>query len=85
MLSKITKCTVEVNARIKPLCRGLLAAGTVAIAAQFLSDHYGGPAMLFALLLGMGYHFLSEEGPCVVGIEIASSLILKFGVALLGL
>ncbi len=41
--------------------------------------------MLFALLLGMGFHFLSEEGPCVAGIELASSLVLKFGVALLGL
>ena len=76
---------IEVNTRIKPLCPGLLAAVTVAIAAQFLSDHYGGPAMLFALLLGMGFHFLFEEGPCVAGIELASSLVLKFGVALLGL
>ncbi len=41
--------------------------------------------MLFALLLGMGFHFLSEEGPCVAGIELASKLVLKFGVALLGL
>ena len=75
----------QFNARIKLLCPGLLAAVTVAIAAQFLSDHYGGPAMLFALLLGMGFHFLSEEGPCVAGIKLASSLVLKFGVALLGL
>ncbi|MBB6357807.1 putative membrane protein YadS, partial [Aminobacter aganoensis] len=31
---------------------GLAVTGAVAIAAQFLSDHYGAPAMLMALLLG---------------------------------
>lgn len=69
----------------KILFPGLLAAVTVAIAARFLSEHYGGPTMLFALLLGIGFHFLSEEGPCIAGIEVASQTILKFGVALLGL
>jgi uncharacterized integral membrane protein (TIGR00698 family) len=69
----------------KTLFPGLLAAVTVAIAAQFLSEHYGGPTMLFALLLGMGFHFLSEEGACRAGIEFASRTVLQFGVALLGL
>lgn len=69
----------------KSLFPGLLATVTVAIAARFLSDHYGGPTMLFALLLGMGFYFLSEEGACAAGIEFASKNILKFGVALLGL
>jgi len=69
----------------KILFPGLLATITVAIAARFLSEHYGGPTMLFALLLGIGFHFLSEEGPCIPGIEFASQAILKFGVALLGL
>jgi len=69
----------------KILFPGLLAAVTVAIAARFLSEHYGGPTMLFALLLGMGFHFLSEEGACGPGIEFASRTILQFGVALLGL
>lgn len=64
---------------------GLLAAATVGIAATFLSDHYGGPAMLYALLLGMAFYFLSQEGACVVGIGTASRLILRVGVALLGM
>jgi len=64
---------------------GLLLAVIVAIAARFLSEHYGGPTMLFALLLGMAFNFLSEGGRCVPGIELASSRILRFGVALLGL
>ncbi len=71
--------------KVKILFPGLLAAVTVAIAARFLSEYYGGPTMLFALLLGIGFHFLSEEGACGPGIEFASRTVLQFGVALLGL
>ncbi|MEM6987417.1 MAG: putative sulfate exporter family transporter, partial [Pseudomonadota bacterium] len=56
----------------------------VAITAQFLSDHYGSPAMLLALLLGIAVSFLSEEGKAVKGIHVASRTILRLGVALLG-
>ncbi|MGY9107168.1 MAG: YeiH family protein [Alphaproteobacteria bacterium] len=71
--------------KAKLLFPGILAAVTIAIAARFLSEHYGGPTMLFALLIGMGFNFLSEEGPAVIGIEFASQRILQFGIALLGL
>lgn len=64
---------------------GLLASATVAMAAMFLADHYQAPVMLFALLLGLGFAFLNEQGGrCVGGIEIASGTILRIGVALLG-
>jgi len=33
----------------------------------------------------MAFNLLSEEGPCVVGIEFSSKTLLRFGVALLGL
>ena len=36
--------------------------------------------MLFALLLGMAFYFLSQEGPCVAGIEFASKRILRVAV-----
>lgn len=64
---------------------GLLAAGTIAAASRFLSEHYGGPAMLFALLLGLAFHFLSSESRCAPGIEFAAKQVLRLGVALLGL
>lgn len=64
---------------------GILISLTIAAAAQFLAQHYGAPQMLFALLLGMAFHFLAEEGPCVTGIEFSSKTLLRFGVALLGL
>jgi uncharacterized integral membrane protein (TIGR00698 family) len=63
---------------------GLLVAVTVAMAASFLSDHYRAPVMLFALLLGMAFNFLSQEGRCVAGLQAASTQILQVGVALLG-
>ena len=59
--------------------------GAVAIAAQFLSDRYGAPAMLMALLLGIAFHFLSEEGRCAAGIDFSSKTVLRIGVALLGM
>ena len=36
------------------LVPGFLVSVVVAVAARFLSDHYGAPAMLMALLLGIG-------------------------------
>ena len=57
----------------------------VAAAATFLSQHYGAPVMLFALLLGMAMNFLSAEGPCAPGIEFTARGVLRLGVALLGL
>ena len=67
------------------LAPGVLCAAIVAIAALFLSEHYGASAMLFALLLGMAMNFLGQEGKCVAGIHFAASSVLRFGVAMLGL
>ncbi|MCW5698372.1 MAG: putative sulfate exporter family transporter [Rhodospirillales bacterium] len=72
------------NALFRSAFPGLLAAATVAMAATFLSEHYGGPVMLFALLLGIAFQFLSQEGRCAHGIEVAARNVLRFGVALLG-
>ncbi|HET6565678.1 MAG TPA: putative sulfate exporter family transporter, partial [Xanthomonadales bacterium] len=68
----------------KEIAPGLLLTFTVATAAQFLGEHYGAPVMLFALLLGMAFHFLSLEGNCVAGIQFTSRRLLRIGVALLG-
>jgi uncharacterized integral membrane protein (TIGR00698 family) len=65
--------------------RGLALAVIIAAAAQFLSEHYGGPAMLFALLIGMSFHFMAHEQPTEAGIAFAARDVLRLGVALLGL
>jgi uncharacterized integral membrane protein (TIGR00698 family) len=74
-----------VRLRVEELFPGVVAAITVAIAAMFLSEHYGAPVMLFALLLGMAFRFVSEEGKGVPGVQFSSRYILRVGVALLGM
>ncbi|MGO8833957.1 MAG: YeiH family protein [Roseiarcus sp.] len=63
---------------------GVLVAGTIALASTWLAQQYTTPVMLFALLFGMAFHFLHEEGRCVAGIEFSSRTVLRTGVALLG-
>ena len=64
---------------------GLLLSATIALAVRFVSDQLGGPAMLYALLFGMAFNFLTEDERFAAGIYFASRNILRFGVALLGL
>jgi uncharacterized integral membrane protein (TIGR00698 family) len=72
-------------ARARSLFPGVLACGVVAAAAAFLSEHYGAPVLLFALLLGMAMNYLSVDGPCAPGIGFTGREVLRIGVALLGL
>ncbi|MEJ8810060.1 putative sulfate exporter family transporter [Variovorax ureilyticus] len=72
-------------ARSRTLFPGVLACAVVAAASTFLSQHYGAPVMLFALILGMAMNFLSAEGACKPGIEFTARQVLRWGVALLGL
>lgn len=63
-----------------------MMAVTVALASKFISEHYGAPTMLMALLIGMAFNFLAEPGnPCAPGVEFVAKKLLRFGVARLGL
>ncbi|MET1414893.1 putative sulfate exporter family transporter [Roseibium sp. HPY-6] len=72
------------KSRANQLFPGIAIAGLVAISAQFLNEHYGAPAMLMAILLGMPLNFLSEEPRTSDGIAFAARTLLRIGVALLG-
>lgn len=63
---------------------GLMLCFMIAMASKFVSEHYGGPTILYALLMGMSLNYLSIEGRCVEGIQFAAKSILRFGIALLG-
>lgn len=64
---------------------GFVVALLIAVTAQFLSEHYGAPAMLMALLLGLALNFLAEDGSATApGIAMTARTVLRFGVALLG-
>ncbi|MDV7341786.1 putative sulfate exporter family transporter [Terasakiella sp. A23] len=82
-----TTMTAQTGAlsKVTRLFPGIAICLIIAAAAKFLSEHYGAPQMLFALLLGMALHFLMEDKACRPGIESGSKMILRTGVALLGL
>lgn len=75
----------RLRAGIHATAPGLGVVAMIVLAAQFVSDHYGAPAMLMALLFGIALHFLSEEPRPRPGIDLAASTVLRLGVALLGL
>lgn len=71
--------------RARSLAGGMMLSLLIATAAAFLSEHYGAPVMLFALLIGMAFHFLSGDERCAPGIEFSAKTLLRLGVGLLGL
>ena len=46
--------------RLSALFPGLLVALLIAVAGQFIAEHYGAPAMLMALLFGIALNFLTS-------------------------
>lgn len=64
---------------------GIILATTVALASSFLAEHYGAPAMLFALLIGMAFNFMNDTPRMATGIAFCARDLLRLGVALLGL
>ncbi len=56
----------------------------VGLSALFISEHHGGPALLYALLLGLSFHFLAQDAHLQPGIHFCSRTVLRIGVALLG-
>lgn len=56
----------------------------IMLGATFLSEHYGGPQLLYALLFGLAFHFLHQDARCRPGIEFCARTLLRIGVALLG-
>ena len=63
---------------------GLLICIVIAFASTFVSEHYGGPTLLYALLLGMAFFYLSKNPNASAGIQFGSRTVLRLGVALLG-
>ncbi|MBP6407055.1 MAG: putative sulfate exporter family transporter [Ramlibacter sp.] len=63
---------------------GFAVTIVIALAASFVASAWGGPQLLYALLFGLGFHFLAHEPQCVPGVQFCSSTLLRIGVALLG-
>lgn len=63
---------------------GVLVCGVIALSSTFLSEHYGGPQLLYALLIGLAFHFIHGNPQAKPGIEFCGRTVLRVGVALLG-
>lgn len=61
-----------------------MACLVIALAATFLSGHYGGPQLLYALLIGLVFHFLISKPRVKLGVDFCGRSLLRVGVALLG-
>jgi uncharacterized integral membrane protein (TIGR00698 family) len=69
---------------VPTLWPGVLTSIMIAFAATFISEHQGGPQLLYALFFGMAFNFAANGEKIKPGIDFASRQILRFGVALLG-
>lgn len=63
---------------------GLVVVGLGTLAAGFLSEHYGAPLTLMALLLGLSLNFLSSDKRLSTGLAFASQSLLRWGIVLVG-
>ena len=69
---------------LKTRVRGILVCVVIALVATFLSKHFGGPQLLYALLIGLAFHFLSKRDGIKPGVDFCGRVLLRVGVALLG-
>ena len=63
---------------------GLAVAAMGTLAAAFVSDHYGAPLTLMALLFGLALNFLSADARLTPGLAFASRSLLRWGIVLVG-
>ena len=61
-----------------------MLAVTIALAALFIASRYGGPVMLYAILFGIAFNFLTDDPKTGDGVKFASRRVLQLGVVLLG-
>jgi len=63
---------------------GMLVCLVCGLAATFVSEHHGGPQLLYALLIGLSMNFLFVDEGLRSGINFCARTCLRIGVALLG-
>jgi uncharacterized integral membrane protein (TIGR00698 family) len=64
---------------------GLLMTGVAALAAAYLSEHYGAPLMLMGLLIGLAFNFVNADMRLHAGLGFASKTLLRWGIVLVGM
>ncbi len=64
---------------------GLAMTIIAALAAAWLSDHYGAPRMLMGLLIGLAFNFANADTRLHPGLGLASKTLLRWGIVVTGL
>ena len=64
---------------------GLAMTSVAALAAAYLSEHYGAPLMLMGLLIGLAFNFVNADARLHPGLGFASKTLLRWGIVLVGL
>lgn len=64
--------------------RGIFLATIIGLASKFLGEHYTVPSVLFALLIGLSFHFSYSDKHLRDGIDLTADFLLKLAVGLLG-
>ncbi len=64
---------------------GLAMTLVAALAAAYLSEHYGAPLMLMGLLIGLAFNFVNSDTRLHPGLGFASRTLLRWGIVTVGL
>lgn len=82
--SRLVQRLGQWRTHLSQLLPGVMVCGVIALSASFLAEHYGGPQLLYALLIGLSFHFLHSHPQVKPGIDFCGRTLLRVGVALLG-
>ncbi len=83
-LRQAAQLSFSFSNKVRSYFPGFIFCLLIVIASVYITEHYGGPALLMALLFGMAFHSLSQYPEYKTGIEFCSTTLLRLGVALLG-
>ncbi|HEX7046753.1 MAG TPA: putative sulfate exporter family transporter [Gammaproteobacteria bacterium] len=72
-------------ATVAGLLPGLLLCAAIGLAAAIIAEYVGGSALLYALLIGMALHAITNRVGFSPGTQFSARTVLQLGVALLGL
>jgi uncharacterized integral membrane protein (TIGR00698 family) len=68
----------------RSLAPGLMLCVVIGMAAAFIEMRWGGPRVLYALLMGMAFHELSGTTRHGAGVSFSAQTLLRLGIGLLG-
>jgi uncharacterized integral membrane protein (TIGR00698 family) len=74
----------KTSRRVSDYVPGLVVVAVAAVAATWLHEHYGLPAILGGLLVGLALNFISASPKVHLGLDVCSTSFLRWGIILLG-